>query len=235
MVNSKKDFRHLDGKFISDSDLVQTVLGSASVDRPQVFYRSLSSSPQIKKLLGRSSFVLRPFSFAKPGVRKDIPLSYGGVKDPVLLRIVDPHKEWEDTGPYFGFNSNWAEAFNLNPAYLRKISEGVFKVGDLYRQVGSNSSDSDQVWQGTYAVERVNPADRIKLLHELKGDFGFLRQLRDLAVDFRLSENPYRKKLNEKYLEYFEWAKSISPGSVSDAQAREMLEELQDRISKIKS
>jgi len=230
---AKKNLGNIDERVISDSDLVREVLGTKMKDRPLVFYRSLPSDPQVANLIKKSSLVMRPFSYAKPGIRKDIPLSYGR-KDPVLFRIIDHIGEWEDTGPYLGSGNHWVEAMNLDPVRLRKISEGTFTASDLYRQVGTKSKDESKVWQGTYTVDEINPSLKISLLNELRNDPGFLRELIQRAEYFRSSNHPPMKKLNEKHLQYFDWAKSLSPAKVSDVEARKVLLDLKEQIAKLK-
>ena len=231
--NIKDKISKLEDRIITDSDLIKMILGSKAEDNPLIFYRSLSENPKIRNSISKPSFVIRPFSHAKPGIKRDIPLSYG-TNTPLVLRIVDPIGAWEDTGKYRGLGENWEEAMNLDPVNLLKIHEGVFKASDLYRQVGRQVKDPSNIWQGTYIVDqRINPLVKSNLLNQFKDDYGFLKELNTRARKFKHSDNPHMKSLNQKYFEYFNWAKSLSSKDIKDTKTRDLLRDLQDRVSKL--
>jgi len=226
----------IEERVLTDGELVKQVLGSSPQNKPLVFYRSIPRDPVVESIIQKPSFVLRPFSFTKPGIRKDIPLSYG-LLDPVLFRILDPHGEWEDTGYFLGTSQGrWNEAINLDPVRLLKLSEGRFKASDLYRQVGSdNVVDDQEVWQGTYSVDKLSPSDKLRLLDELREDPGFLRELRQRAKYFSpATDNPHKGRLNEKYMQYFSWARDIPPRDIKDEKTRLLLQKLHEDIDTLR-
>lgn len=226
----------IEDRVLTDSELVKQVLGSSPQDKPLVFYRSIPRDQAVNGIIRRSSFVLRPFSYTKPGTKGDIPLSYG-LSDPVLFRILDPHGEWEDTGYFLGTSQGrWNEAINLDPVRLKKLSAGRFKASDLYRQVGrDNVGDDTEVWQGTYSVDKLSPSAKLELLGELREDPGFLGELRQRVKYFSpATSNPHRGRLNEKYLTYFDWARSIPPSDIKDEKTRMLLQKLHGEIDTLR-
>ena len=148
---------------IEDTELVR-LIGKAAEDiglqgvNPRIMYRAIPSGGGA--LVDRGTGIIKENSWALPGAHperspalSDVPLSYGGT-EPTLARIVDVGDHWKDSGTLgMGVPGRWVEAVNPSPVKVRLVSQGEHSAGDLYRQVGRNIENPDQVVQRTYLTE----------------------------------------------------------------------------------
>ena len=202
--------------------------------RPKVFYRVFRNSEAISELVDQQETAIRPLSFSMPGVKGEIPLSYGG-NDPVVTRIVDTTGEWKDTSKLFGYGEEWGEAMNLDPVALKKIFEQRVGVPEVYRQVGRESQEEGDVLEVTYVVdkEKTRALKGLGSLEVFADDAGFWKEISKRARNFSASKhsNPGLDLLNSKYLDYFRATMEVDVNSVTDIDARKALEVARGEIS----
>jgi len=188
-------------------------------NRPKIFYRCFRETPVVAELALKNESALRPFSYSLPGVKGDVPLAYGADK-PILTRIIDVTGEWEDTGKYFGLGEDqWNEAINLNPVILRKVDDRKIKVTEIYKQVGLETSGEEEVRQITYIVDKQNTNELKESgsLDSFIDDAGFWKEIGKRAKYLEgLSENENIRKLELKYLDYFEEMFRVDENSIKD-------------------
>ncbi len=209
-------------------------------DRPKIFYRALMPTKEVHNSLEQDENIQRPFSFTMPGIKEDLPLSYGGT-DPVLIRIIDTSGEWEDTAKYFYGEraTNWNEAINLNPVVLRKIEKRSIKINDLYKQVGFIGFDGDEkVCQATFIVDKIQ-TKRVRMDKSLEiflNDTGFWKKIEDMAKNFSYTnptDGKYTMKLNKKSSEYFNQTMQLDEEKAESEEAKQTLRKAKIEISRL--
>ncbi len=205
--------------------------------RPLIFYRALKSTEAVEKLLKKDEDTQRPFSYSLPGTEGDLPLSYGG-ENPTLIRIIDTSGKWEDTAPYWGFGpkGTWREAMNLDKVVLRKINQRSIKANDAYRQVGAEVDvGKKEITQITFIVDKfkTEKTKENKDLEIFAGDIGFWREVAERAKHFGPQKSEYGKKLNGKYLEYFEQTIRLSENKTETEEAKAMIKMAKIEICKL--
>ncbi|MBI3589725.1 MAG: hypothetical protein HY093_04940 [Candidatus Liptonbacteria bacterium] len=232
-------------KVLTDDELVNLIEGvgrevglegevfEGDKNRPKVFYRVFRNNEAVSKLVAGEENAVRPFSFSMPGTKGEIPLSYGG-NDPVVTRIIDTTGEWEDTGKFLKQGGEWNEAMNLDPAVLRKVSEGRVRVSDVYAQVGRENLEEGEVLEVTYIVdkERTEELKASGKLEVFADDAGFWKEIAKRAKHFVpvKGENSDLSRLNSKYLDYFKATMEVDPNLATDESTRKTLMEAKEEI-----
>ena len=87
-----------------------------------------------------------------------------------------------------------------------------------------------EIKQVTFIVDKLK---EIKGLEEFVDDEGFWKEIRERAKNFRPEKNEYAKKLNKKYLEYFNQTMNLDENKSETEGAKKALINAKDEIQKL--
>ena len=92
ILNRLREKLHHESGVVTDEELTKLTCEAAqeaglnvdifdnAQERPLIFYRALEETKDVNRLIKNDETALRPWSYAAPGIKGDLPLAYGREK-----------------------------------------------------------------------------------------------------------------------------------------------------------